>query len=416
MNMLVRDNFLEPALRLVPTLARFKGDLDFSDAEFITLGVRRICALHPSGRAFLQSARQCDLTDVSIKAYFGGSQSSRRLGMLHELNTAVSHEITAVRDRFALFPELANIDLLAMDGHDIQHATHEPKALVSDGRLEVPDTTTGIFLRNLKTGAARVLAQTQGHQHEWSAVKQRPWTDFHWGGGAGRTIVISDPVAVDFAFLRGAKFKGRFTVITRAKTNLVVRESRALAWDKKDRRNDGVLSDERVRYTEPGEFRLIRYEDPESGEIYELLTTEFHLAPGIIAQLYRIRWDIEKYFDVCENLWSEKRAWGTGPVAAQVQNEFLVLAHNLLLLLSVQLEAEGIRDEKVEQKYSAALKLREAAARLAGRRVSPWVGALRQATRWSSQLTRWLQDALTHDWDWSVGLEKLRPLMAGYMR
>ena len=93
-----------------------------------------------------------------------------------------------------------------------------------------------------------------------------------------------------------------------------------------------------------------------------------------------------------------------------------VLAHNLLLLLSVQLEAEGIRDEKVEQKYAAALKVRETAARLAGRRVSPWVGALRQATRWSSQLTRWLQDALTHDWDWSVGLEKLRPLMAGYMR
>jgi hypothetical protein len=43
-------------------------------------------------------------------------------------------------------------------------------------------------------------------------------------------------------------------------------------------------------------------------------------------------------------------------VPAQVQNEFLVLTHNLLLLLSGRLEAEeGIRDEKVEVKYAAAL-------------------------------------------------------------
>jgi hypothetical protein len=56
-----------------------------------------------------------------------------------------------------------------------------------------------------------------------------------------------------------------------------------------------------VRFKEAGEFRRIRYQDPESGEIYEFLTTEFHLSPGIIAQLYRLRWDIEKFFDACEN-------------------------------------------------------------------------------------------------------------------
>jgi hypothetical protein len=417
MSPLIRDAFLEPALALLPTLDDYRDGLAYSDAEFITLGLRRINTLHPSGRAFLQSARQCDVTDVSLKAYFGAASSLRRLGMVHQLNTAVSLQVVPTSDRFAIFAELAGRDITALDGHDVERGSHEPPATMASGRREAPDTVTGVFLRNLRSGAARVLAQTEGHQHEWAAVKARPWSDFLWRPQAKGTILVIDPVAVDFEFLRGAKFKGGFTVITRMKQNLVVREAKPLAWDQTDSRNQGVLSDERVRFGEPGEFRHIRYQDLESGEIYDFLTTEFHLPPGVIAQLYRLRWDIEKFFDGCENLLAEKRAWGAGPVPAQVQNEFLVLAHNLMLLLSGRLESEeGIRDEKVEDKYAATLKQREATAKRAGRSVSPWVKVLRRATRWSSQFTRWLQDAIVHDWTWAEGVAKLRPLMLAYMR
>lgn len=417
MSRLIREAFIDPALSVMSTLDNYRDDLHFSDLEFVTLGLRRINTFHPSGRSFLQSARQCDVTEVSLKAYFGACRSQRRLAMLHELNLPVSQAVVPMHDRFAAFPELDGWDITALDGHDVRHGTHEPVAATASGRQEVPGTVTGVFLRDLRSGAARVLAQTQGHQHEWAAVKARPWSDFHWRAQARRRILVIDPVAVDFEFLRGAKFKGGFTVVTRSKANLVVREARPLSWDKKDPRNQGVLSDERIRFGEPGEFRRIRYQDFESGEIYELLTTEFHLAPGIIAQLYRLRWDIEKFFDVCENLLAEKRAWGAGPVPAQVQNEFLVLAHNLMLLLSRDLEEqEGIRDEKVEAKYEATLKAREASARREGKKVSPWVRVLRQATRWSSQFTRWLQDAIIHGWNWRDGIAKLRPLMHAYMR
>jgi hypothetical protein len=417
MTLLIRDAFLQPALDLLPTVDNYRDGLDFSDAEFLTLGVRRVNSYHPSGRSFLQSARQCDVTDVSVKAYFGAASSLRRLAMVHELNTAVSQRVVPASDRFAVIPEVAGRDILALDGHDVERGSHEPAATMASGRREAPDTVTGVFLRNLRSGAARVLAQTEGHQHEWAAVKERPWTDFLWRPQAKGTILVIDPVAVDFEFLRGAKFKGGFTVITRMKENLVVREARPLPWDKNDSRNQGVLSDERIRFGEPGEFRRIRYQDPETGEIYEFLTTEFHLPPGVIAQLYRLRWDIEKFFDGCENLLAEKRAWGAGPVPAQVQNEFLVLTHNLLLLLSGRLDSEeGIRDEKVETKYAAALKQREQAAARVGRTVSPWVKLLRRATRWSSQYTRWLQDAIVHGWKWTDGIAKLKPLMVAYMR
>ena len=94
-------------------------------------------------------------------------------------------------DRFAAIPELAGRDVLALDGHDVKHATHEPPATMASGRREVPDTVTGVFLRNLRSGAARVLAQTEGHQHEWAAVKGRPWSDFLWHPQAKGTMGIT---------------------------------------------------------------------------------------------------------------------------------------------------------------------------------------------------------------------------------
>jgi hypothetical protein len=413
----VTDAFLAPALHLVESLDHHRPDLDFSDPEFVTLGIRRIMSRFPSGRAFLQSVRQCDVSEVSLRAYFGAASSTRRLHMLHELNARLASEVGAAEDRFAAFPELAGRDVLAIDGHDVRRACHEPEAFVASGRMAVPDTVTGVFLRNLRTGAARVLAQTEGHQHEWAAVKAQPWSQFLWRPDARGTVLVIDPVAVDFEFLRAAKIKAGITVITRMKSNLVVVRSRELAWDSTDPRNDGVLKDERVGFDTLGEFRRVTYRDPETAEIYEYLTTEFHLPPGVIAQLYRLRWDIEKFFDVCENLLGETKAWGTGPIPAQVQNEFLVMTHNLLLLISRRLEEqEGIRDEKVETKYRAALDVRQRLAAARGGKLSPWVRTLRQMTRWSSQFVRWLSDALVHGWEWSLAIIKLRPLMIAYLR
>jgi hypothetical protein len=409
--------FLSPAIDLVPQIPGYRKGLDYSDEEFVILGLSRIQSLQPSGRGFLQSVRQRDLTDTSVRAYFAAAQSDRRLGFLHELNRQVSLKVTARVDRFAAFPELRGRELLAIDGHAIQHATHEPPATTAKGSRDVPASATGIFLQDLRTGATRMLAQTQGHQHEWAALKEQPWSEFHWVAGSKNTLWIIDPVAVDFAFLRAAKYKGCGGVITRTKTNLSPTTTLPKTWDKADPRNEGVNADERVHFGENGEFRRIGYLNPETGESYEFLTTEFHLPPGVIAQLYRLRWDIEKFFDVCENVWAEKRAWGAGAIAAQVQNEFLVLTQNLVLLLNEQLEEkESLRDEKSDAKYAKALEKRRHIAEANGRTVPPWVGMLHRITRWSCQYTRWLADALVFGWTWKDAIQRLRPLLLAYMR
>lgn len=52
MNPLIRDAFLEPALSLLATLNNYRDGLDFSDAEFLTLGVRRINTFIPQDARF----------------------------------------------------------------------------------------------------------------------------------------------------------------------------------------------------------------------------------------------------------------------------------------------------------------------------------------------------------------------------
>ena len=172
------------------------------------------------------------------------------------------------------------------------------------------------------------------------------------------------------------------------------RESTALSWNQSDRRNAGVLSDERVRFDSPCEFRRIRYIDPETGTEFEFLTTDFTPPPGIVALLYRRRWDIEKLFDVFENKLNDAKAWAVGPIPARVQSEFLVLLFNIALLLRTRLEShDGIRDAKAEDKYAARLKEREIRAEANGRTISPWVKALYiRPTQLSCQFLRWLRD------------------------
>jgi IS4 transposase len=62
---------------------------------------------------------------------------------------------------------------------------------------------------------------------------------------------------------------------------------------------NGVLSDETIQlYNEKylRELRLIRYYDDESGELFEFLTNNFHLAAKTIADIYQVRWQIEAFF------------------------------------------------------------------------------------------------------------------------
>ncbi len=129
-------------------------------------------------------------------------------------------------------------------------------------------------------------------------------------------------------------------------------------------------------------LRLICYLDPARGQAFEFLTNEPDLPPGVLAELYRRRWDIEKVFDALKNKLGETKAWATSLGSRATQAQFLRLTHNLLLLYEQVLEQRhGVVNHAEDQRRQQRLKQMVAAVAKAGQALSTRRRQLWQATR-----------------------------------
>jgi hypothetical protein len=189
-----------------------------------------------------------------------------------------------------------------------------------------------------------------------------------------------------------------------------------LPFDAADPRNTGILSDEMIGNTKGIKLRRIRYCDPETGKTYLFITNEFKLPPGLLAFIYKLRWDVEKTFDQVKNLFEEKKAWATSEESKIQQAAFITLAHNLTLMLEREIEQqEGIRDEKTEKRKADRIKTATAEAAAMKRTFNPLVAGIRRVTKRSVQFIGWLQSCLEHRTCWRKAMKQLRPLMEAYL-
>ncbi len=95
--------------------------------------------------------------------------------------------------------------------------------------------------------------------------------------------------------------------------------------DPHDPRQRGVTADRHIMTRESQPMRIIANTDPATGQAYEFLTNEMDLPAGVIAELYRRRWDVEKVFDQIKNKLGEKKAWGTSLEAKATQGQLVAL-------------------------------------------------------------------------------------------
>jgi hypothetical protein len=103
-------------------------------------------------------------------------------------------------------------------------------------------------------------------------------------------------------------------------------------------------------------LRRIVYRCPLDGKVFTFLTNlPKRLRPGLIAFLYKVRWDIEKAFDQIKNKLMEQKAWGMDPIAKSAQATFICLTHNLLLLLEDTLREEGVEWTKDKERRQERL-------------------------------------------------------------
>ncbi len=150
---------------------------------------------------------------------------------------------------------------------------------------------------------------------------------------------VMDRGYIDFERLSRFEAAGSFFVI-RAKSNLNAQRRYSRTVDKRT----GLICDQTVvltgYYSRKGfesPLRRIRFTDPESGKRLVFLTNNFTLPALTIAQLYRLRWQIELFFKWIKQHLRIKAFFGTSENAVKTQIWIAVSVYVLVAIVKKRL-------------------------------------------------------------------------------
>lgn len=271
------------------------------------------------------------------------------------------------------------------------------------------------YALNLRTHTLRHLAAGEGlHEHDMSALKRIKPKGLRQSVAKGtRVLIIYDKAGIDFNYWDRCRRECAVYFISRVKEKMVFEWIEDYAWDQSDSRNRGVIADCKVRSREGHSLRLTIYQDAATGKVYEFLTNEPDLPPGVIAELYRRRWEAEKVFDELKNKLGQKKAWGTSLVAKEAQALLIAMTHNLLLCYEHDLEQRHkVANTAEEARRTQRTDATEQACAKVGWPISSLLLHARRATQRSVKFIRWLRHAIRDRLAESVALARLRELYA----
>ena len=261
-------------------------------------------------------------------------------------------------------PGLKNYECFALDGHWHQAATHDPR------HKGVKMAVGHFYSLDLRRHTLRHLAAGEGlHEHDMSVLKRLKPSGLRHGVPKGtRVLLIYDKAGIDLAYWKRCQRECAVYFISRVKEGMVYDWLDERPVDPHAPRQRGVTADRHIMTRQGQPMRIIAYTDPATGQAYEFLTNEMDLPAGVIAELYRRRWDVEKVFDEIKNKLGEKKAWGTSLVAKATQGQLVALTHNLLLLYEARLERDhGVSNAAEDQRRQERHQALKQATRQAGR-------------------------------------------------
>jgi hypothetical protein len=406
--------FFAPLLLGVESLPAFRVCPDLSDQDWLLFGVLRSLQPVQSGRAFLQREASLLPSCPERSQFFETLKSPRRLQLCSQAARAlVARLASALPDGLAPFSALDGFDVFAGDGHHHAAAAHDPRD--EKGRKHPVGHLLLLDLRchlmsHLTVGDQKARLQ----EHDMRALKRMDLIALRMGAPKGRKVIIVwDRAGIDFRKWHWWKDTGGLYFISREKENMVLEACGENHWERADALNAGVVADELRMPASAGVLvRRVRFVRPDTGEEISFITSEFKLPPGLVAELYRRRWDIEKAFDEFKNKLGEKKAWATSATAKTMQMQLLCITHNLLLWLDYQMAAEhGIHNVAEDQRRTKRLSALTAEVTAAGRVLpSAWT-AFQRATVRSVKLIRWLTPRLFLHLPWHA---LLAPLALSY--
>ncbi len=220
----------------------------------------------------------------------------------------------------------------AGDGHHHAAAAHDPRD--EKGRKH---PTGHLFLFDLRPHLLShfTVGDQDAHlkEHNMRWLKRMDLNALRLGAPKGRkVIVVRDRACIDFHQWHCWKDTGGLYFISREKDNMVLKVCGENHWAHADALNAGVVADKLCIPTIAGVLvRRVRFVRPDTGKAISFITSEFKLPLGLIAELCRRRWDIEKAFDELKNKLGEKKACATSETAKTMQAQFMCITHNLLL-------------------------------------------------------------------------------------
>jgi hypothetical protein len=404
----VDQAFFEPLTGLAAQSAHARPCPEFSDEDFMLLGVQRVLESSPSGRGFLQEHGVRFEQEPDCANYFAALKSSRRCAVLRDVNRALVAAIDRkLEDRLGDIPELARYECFALDGHWHKAAAH-------DQRHNGTKMAVGHFYSlNLRMHTLRHMAAGQGlHEHDMSALKRIKPKGLRHGVPQGRRVLlVYDKACIDFDYWRRCRQECAVYFLSQPKADLVYDWLDDWEWDRTDPRNHGVTKDRKIRTREGHVLRLICYTDPRDGSSYEFLTNEMDLPPGVLVELYRRRWEAEKVFDQIKNKLQETKAWASSLVAKEAQAQFIAITHNLLIGYERKLETEHAVANQAEDRRRAQ-RIEEAQQKCAqiGQPLSELVIRAQRATQRSVKFVRWVRQSIRDRLAETVAVLRLKAL------
>ena len=406
----VGDAFFQPLHGLVAASPHTRPCPELGDESWLRSGVARVLEAVGSGRGFLQEHGPRFADTPGRTNYFHSLASTRRRDLAIGVNLALVARTASLPDRLAEIPELAKYECFAVDGHWHKAAAHDAR------HEEVKMAVGHFFSLDLRGHQLRHLALrvTLTHEHDMSVLERLNPKGLRQGVPKGRRVlIVYDKAAIGFAFWARCRRACAVYFVSRVKEGMVYDLIVRREVDPEDDRNRGVTEDRSVTTREGHPMRIICYTEPVSGGTYEFLTNEMDLPPGVVAELYRRRWDVEKTFDGIKNKLGQKKAWATSLVAKAFQGQMVAITHNLLLLYENRLESHhGVvntsEDRRREQRTARFLDF----AAAAGRPVSSLLLIARRATQRSVKFVRWLRHAIRDDLAEVVAAHRLAHLYA----
>jgi hypothetical protein len=413
----VFGKLIQPLINLVDKCKYKRKCNSLPDLEWIKTGLLRILSQEPSGRAFLQKLSDTGRCDIKRSHFFETLKSKRRLKLCSDVSLSL-YETTRAKhsqaDPFAQFAVLDGYDIHAGDGHYHEAAVHDVR---KDGK-KYP--TQHFYSIDLRSHALRhlTLADTSGtrkREHDTRALKRLEVETLRQSAPKGRRVIyVWDRAGIDFFQWFKWKHVGGIYFISREKKNMDLMVIAEMGYDKKDPVNAGVQNYQLVECSAGVMMHRVIYKCPISGGIYHFVTSLRSIPPGLIAYLYRTRWDIEKIFDQVKNKLAEKKAWATSNIAKEMQAQFVCMAHNLMLMLEGCIEKEGIINDIENNRRSKRLKEVLVNSKAANKTLPDFLIQPKRATQRSVKFIRWLRNHLFMNTSWREALGPLQRIYAAF--